>query len=1349
MFRYFHWTILLASVSFLVTQTARADKPEGKNTARMDLNDEALPKGAIARLGTLRFRHADPVTAMVFAPDGKALFSASGGEGSRDNTIRLWTWPDGREIRRFVGHRNGILCMALSPDGKRLASAGIGGIVRIWDVATGQQVISFSAGHHRVLTIAFAPDGRTLASAGFDHLIHLWDLKTEKEFRTFAGHSRDVHTILFTPDGKNLISGGGDHTVRLWDVALGQELRQFGQERQAKGQATALSPNGKVVVSADGEVYRWELATGRQLGDRLGGLLRTDVSGQFLAFSPDGRKLAVQGWSGWIFLWDLEKDQEIHKLRGPYGIYNNLAFSPDGKVLAAGGYGNTIRFWETATGKELAAGRNPQGPVYWLSFARGDKSLVAAGNDSARIWDLGDAKEPLNASRRYGEPLTQGTAYIVSPDGRTLAVSQEKIRFVDLATGEVEGRSPQDPQGRCIGFMPNGRHLFLIHREGRTVILWSRVAGREIRRFVGHLAAIRGSAVSPDGRYLATTSATSGFAGRRPPADDDSIRLWDVATGRERWRLPIGGMTLTFSGDGALLAGLDRSYAIHVWETETGKEVLQFQEPHSYINQLAFSPDGKTLACATRDGKVQLREVVTGKEQGQFAGHRGDVLALAFSVDGRRLASGGNDTSVLLWDLTTSNESKASATGDKAQDFTSSWRDLGSSDAALAYHALWQLAGAENKAVAFIKTQFRPVQPIKEEIISGWIKDLDSNQFSVREQAALALANAAELAELALQQALDEKPTLETRRRIERLLAGSPANQPSDRLRGLRAIKALTEIGTPEARALLKELSGGVAQARITREAQAALDRLERREAAPPWSPPSYQPTADGERVLQTTQPTLRDPYGGVLPPRAVARLGPIDPDKKTLLTGLSFSPDGKWLMVGDGSSAVRLWKRGQGKPFREFRVESGALDEATLSADGKLLAAATRQGSRELIWCLWDVASGREIRRTPVASAVSAICFSPDSKQIVIGNDDRKGRLLDVSTGKELSTFEGAGESFGRPIISPDGKLLVMSERAAVWIWELATGRLVRRLGNTGGSLSFSPDGQLLAIGGNGYFFFLDVATGKAVFQVEQPNMGGVFASAFSPDGRTLATSSWDGQVRLWELATGQIRTTFKGHTDRLFCVAFSRDGREVASGGVEGSVLVWDGTGQSDKDRPGLALSELTDLWHLLAYGKSEKAYQAEWRLAAAGQPAVEFMEKNLQPVPKDWGSPLQKAVAGLEENRSEQRDAAMNELDCYGSLVELSLRKALSDPHSSEARARIEYLLEKQQSHFPSGALLRSLRAIEVLEWIGTPQARGLLEKIAAGNPQARLTREAKASLERVTATAKELRKHDNTK
>jgi WD40 repeat protein len=1339
--------VLVQIVPHQSSAGADEEAPPTKNQVRVDFQGDPLPRGALARLGTLRLRHADPVTAMVFAPDSRTLASASGGEGSHDNTIRLWAVPGGREIRRLMGHRNGIFCLALSPDGKRLASGDKGGEIRIWDVATGQELTSFSASHHSVRSLAFAPDGQTLASGGADQNIHLWDIATAKQLRAFNGHQKDVRTVVFTADGRKLVSGGEDHTVRLWDVATGKEIRQFGERQQAKGAGTALSPDGKVIASADGGVYRWDFATGQQIGDRLGGITRTDVGGQFLAFSPDGTKLAVQGWDGWIYLWDLEKDREIYKRSGPFGIYNNLAFSPDGKLLAAGG-DNAIRLWETATGQEVYGSRGAQGMIGWIGFARGGKSLVAGGwDDRPRVWDLTPDKGLLASSGRRGDALTPaplGHSFALSPDGGTLAVAKwEKVRFVNVATGEVESGSPKDPPGcsSCLAFTPNGQQLFLVDRVGRTVFLWSRLAGREVRRFVGHVAPIRATAVSPDGRHLATASETAaGIRGQ--PQKDDSVRLWDVATGREQWRLPTSAWTLAFSSDGSLLAGGGRDYPIHLWDAATGKELRQFTGPRSYLYQVAFSPDDKTLASADRDGTVRLWEVLTGQERGRFLGHQGEVYALAFSSEGRRLASGGNDTSVLLWDITgLYTTDPLPPEPSNPSDFSTLWRDLGASDAALAYRALWRFVAAGNRAVVFLKAHARPVQPMPAETISRWIKDLDNDQFAVRQRAAQDLEDASELAESALRQTLEQKPSLEVRRRVERLLNTLADNQSTERLRGLRAVEVLENIVTPEARRSLKELAGGVPVARLTREAKAALERLERRDSARVWSPDMTKPSPESERVLRNRGSPHRNQHSDLWLPRQVAPLGPGVREKSEII---HISDNSKWLLIADGTPLVRLWDCRTVKPFREFRLDTGDIDLAVLSPDDKILAAGTAQRSKEKVLCLWDVPTGRELRRLPVQGAVFTLQFTPDGKQLVTGEDGRKAHLWDVATGRELREFTGTQELIWCSAISPSGKMLAIGERGAIRLYDLPTGRLLRRL-NSGQqygpgavSLAFSPDGALLASGENGLIRFWEPASGKQVFQLEEPEMGGVFNLVFSPDGRTLATGGWEGLVRLWEMRTGQIRGTFKGHTDRRWAVTFGPDGCPVACEIGKGFVFLWAITNQAPLGNVQLAVlkpAELAALWDLLGSEKAETAYQSKWKLVAAGRQTVAFLHQQLRPIPMDFASRLDKAVAGLKSQRQEVRDAAMNELDCYGALAESALRKAMADSPTPEAQARIAYLLEKQQSDYPSGALLRSLRAIEVLEQIATPEARQLLETLSAGAPQATLTRDAKATLERL--------------
>jgi hypothetical protein len=164
-----------------------------------------------------------------------------------------------------------------------------------------------------------------------------------------------------------------------------------------------------------------------------------------------------------------------------------------------------------------------------------------------------------------------------------------------------------------------------------------------------------------------------------------------------------------------------------------------------------------------------------------------------------------------------------------------------------------------------------------------------------------------------------------------------------------------------------------------------------------------------------------------------------------------------------------------------------------------------------------------------------------------------------------------------------------------------------------------------------------------------------------------------------------------------------------------------------------------ELQALWRHLSGEDAERAYRALWRLAAAPEQAVPFLSERLRPVASpdaQQTKQIRQWVADLDSPRFVVRDAAMRELQGGGETAAPALREALAGAGGLEARRRLESLLAKLDSAAPTGEVLRALRAVEALEAIGTEGARRLLGQLAGGAPHARLTREARASLERLT-------------
>jgi hypothetical protein len=341
------------------------------------------------------------------------------------------------------------------------------------------------------------------------------------------------------------------------------------------------------------------------------------------------------------------------------------------------------------------------------------------------------------------------------------------------------------------------------------------------------------SRLSPDGRLLATPRG--------------SIR--DTATGAEVAHLPAAARRsspVAFSADGALIAlGVEemvkrKAYAaleviaVQIWETATMSLVARLATGQAA--HVAFTPDGRRLIVAGPDAlklwDIASRQVVARRPApGFFQGSRGPSFAssLALSPNGRTVATGQPDTTILLWDLSPPIADRPAAPLSAAQR-EMYWNDLAGADAGRAFVAIARLADEPAQAVTMLRRRLYPAKAPSAEEMHKLLADLDQEQFSRREDATGRLREWGELANSALREALQSKPSLEARRRIEGLLAEPPIVRLPEPRRQLRAVRVLESIGTTEAQQVLEMIVEGAAEARLTREARAAVMRLTSRQ---------------------------------------------------------------------------------------------------------------------------------------------------------------------------------------------------------------------------------------------------------------------------------------------------------------------------------------------------------------------------------------------------------------------------------------------------------------------------------------------------------------------------------------
>jgi WD40 repeat protein len=666
-------------LTLLVLAFAAADAGQNQPVAKDQFGDP-LPPGAVARIGTIRWRHESHVLFAAVLPGGKTVLTA-------DNlSIRVWDFPSGKELRR-IGERGAesrtIVHAALTPDGKTLATYAVERAagkshttIHLWDVLTGKEVRALEPENVSLQGLSFSANGEMLAAIGNGGVVHVWDWVPGKQVRKFGDRepfSARSTQLRYGPDGQTLatLSASG---LKLWNAASTAELWSIAPD-SGSFVACAFSDDGKTlaVASAAGVIALLEAATGKEQRT----FYAVGLSADELLFSKDSTKLyAHSAIPGILQEWSVADGKALRKIAtGPNpSATTALSLSADGKTLARVGSRNAPQFIDLVAGKETAAFGALDTPAFKMQFTLDGKSVLTLDRNGAIR-----RADALTGKDLGCITLSDQVAYGLSHDGQVFAVRSQAapglITLTDAPGGRALGEIGVDRATLPLIFSPDNKVLAM--RSSSAIELYEVPSAKPLQ-----IMPVQTATKSP---FSGDDDFGGGFGGGGKAKKGKGIggNALPPGKGIGKFKGPKDGLdglpvspgvtadTMIFSPDGKTLVGYYGRRVLGVWNTTTGLRTgsLTLTDGVELVRGGAFSPDGRYVAVDAGDGIVTLFELLTGqpcRTYGKKAPSTADWTAsltygksgphVAFSTDGKLLVHAGLDDLVHVWDVATAQE---------------------------------------------------------------------------------------------------------------------------------------------------------------------------------------------------------------------------------------------------------------------------------------------------------------------------------------------------------------------------------------------------------------------------------------------------------------------------------------------------------------------------------------------------------------------------------------------------------------------------------------------------------------------------------------------------------------------
>lgn len=749
--------------------------------------------------------------------------------------------------------------------------------------------------------LAFSPDGKLLVSASVLR-VDVFDVESGRPLRMLTcerpalGGLGGRPQLFFTPDGKELVYFF--YNVNRWrfpsfeplypsDVPTDARARELYVAR-LRNMRYAKVRAGTGLAVVDAATGKEQLQFGRGVSFDHSALTadqRLLLTARYVDGAPREARFALE-------VWDVAARRLRHRLATAESTYTRLAATADGSVVVASAFPRPVQQWDGRTGELVRSYPEEHGGELAISP---DRKKLRIGR---AMFDLATGRELWrNDAMRQGD-------VVYSPDSRLAACSGRAIGLFNVETG----RQPLPHRGHTVGisdvcFSPDGLRLVTGNPPRDRFCVWNARSGELIKESedaVSTAALLLDAGEGPPqpvneslggistGKRLVATDVGFAPMGRRfVQVERNEVRFWNrdgspapgpikpktvvsaIAMSADGSMLAVGGRelavyrldngtllwttpwhyydppkTLSWSGDGRLLAAVGQLSDVNIWDVETGalvQAIVKDGDAKTVSEKVYFTPDNRLLVgmragpapWAFTEGRLAVWEIATGRLMFELLHPSIDIYSYALSRDGQRLAIGGADGVGWLFDFNALMRAQVSTSAAADHSLQQHWQSLGSDDPAVARRAMLLMCDRPRETLALFERTIK-VLPQEADSPEKLIAQLGASGPQERRQASAKLRELGPTANDAMRRALQSPDVpAEVRGRLELLLAAKTSAIASDELQRLRAVEALECIGGRQAVALLETIASGPPTARATLDARAALVRVKTRLSGP------------------------------------------------------------------------------------------------------------------------------------------------------------------------------------------------------------------------------------------------------------------------------------------------------------------------------------------------------------------------------------------------------------------------------------------------------------------------------------------------------------------------------------